>query len=153
MRLMTQPYSLPETMQAWVSMGVPSLFSSKLLSVDPYSSCAIGLAYFPLFDWISYNTWATYNPCLTVNIVTHKTSNVTKELRNSLISSTHLICIPCMHPAVNSPMAKIIAWESITIKWTYTSMMEISFGCSFWWERFISSLLQIAAICPQIPEL
>ena len=38
------------------------LFSSKFSSVDPSSPCAVGLACSPLYDWISCNTWETFNP-------------------------------------------------------------------------------------------
>lgn len=39
-----------------------SLFSPKLSYVDASSSCVVGLAYSPLFDWISCNTWEICNP-------------------------------------------------------------------------------------------
>lgn len=56
--------------------------------------------------------------CLMTNIITYKTSNVSKEIRNRLIYSDEPIFIHCMCPAVNNPMTKIIAWETITIKRT-----------------------------------
>lgn len=70
---------------------------------------------------------------LVSNIVTKKASNVTKELRNFLICSTDMIFISSMCPAVNNPMAKITAWEIITIKWNI--IVE-------WWRYYLHACLR-----------
>lgn len=71
---------------------------------------------------------------LMANIITQKKFNVTKELRSSLISSVGLIFIPSMSPTINIMLAKIIAWETITIKWNIVTI---------WWRYSLHACLRM----------
>lgn len=121
MKLIMQPYAPPKTMQASIFGGRSVLLFSPpkfhlmilLLSMQLALNILLSLVRSP----------RTHEKLVILglmpNIVTHETSNVTKELRNiNLIFFVEPVFIPCMCLAINSPMAKIIAREIITIKRT-----------------------------------
>lgn len=69
---------------------------------------------------------------LMANVVTQKTPYVTKEQWKRAISFVDIFSTPCICLTVKISMAKIIPWETITIKGTITP----DHWWTSWWGRY-----------------
>ena len=148
MQLNMWPYASLETMQALVFGG--RLLLLHFLSYFDRMIHDIHITFF-LLVWMTlhYFISLTESPVthwkLAIffflnNIFTHVTHYATKKIRNRIVIYVDMSSILCMCPTVNSPMAKIIAWETITLK--RTIILEY-WRSSRWRHYFLHAFLRM----------